>query len=95
MKKQELEQQQQQLGTIMAEGMGEGVHPLERPEVPMKIKVGCHEGRARGDYEDQGGSVARNWREDRPSGRSRVTIFTGLTIVTGVLCRLLTPVPDS
>ena len=62
MKKQELEQQQQQLGTIMAEGMGEGVHPLERPEVPMKIKVGGHERRRdRGAYEDQGGSVARNW----------------------------------
>ncbi|GAX85110.1 hypothetical protein CEUSTIGMA_g12530.t1 [Chlamydomonas eustigma] len=38
-KKVELEIQQQQLSSIMAEGMGQGVHPLERPEVPMKIKA--------------------------------------------------------
>jgi len=42
-KKAELEEQQQQLSAIMAEGMGQGVHMLERPEVPMGIKVrnGC------------------------------------------------------
>jgi hypothetical protein len=27
------------LDAIMAQGLGEGVHPLERPEVPAHIKV--------------------------------------------------------
>jgi len=38
-KKAELSQQSAELGSIMAEGLGAGVHPLERPEVPAHIKA--------------------------------------------------------
>lgn len=38
-KKEALDAQQQELGQVMEEGIGAGVHPLERPEVPAHVKA--------------------------------------------------------
>lgn len=38
-KKAEQQAEREALDAIMAQGLGEGVHPLERPEVPAHIKV--------------------------------------------------------
>lgn len=49
----------------MSEGMGQGVHPLERPEVPMKIKVRENVGGNKCGGDVYGlGSVSTIWLEN-------------------------------